>query len=227
MNKIINFFRKKYFLLAMILLGVYFLGEIIVDFGYFSSDVGSTLMGLTKLVVDAALVVIFLVVFIKKKEELLSIFFFIIIIAFGYDSLRNYSNSLAYLTSELRIAAVYGVFDMLLLAMIAFMFVTTVIAYIGKKTGKLAGILDIFALIIIPFSILTGIFFMSSLAAYQEFFSFYFQAIGRYFAFIPLMAITYLKYFSSSKDEVIEETPKENEPEVVEAEVEEEVIDEK
>lgn len=218
MNKIVNFFKKNFFLGATILLGIYFLGEVLNCISFFNEDPGQVLAGIFLLIVNLALIAVFVILFIKRNMDAVKTLLIIMLVAFSYDSFREFPVSFMFVSAE-GIVAVYSIFDVILLAAVAFVFVLYIISLISKKLSKLQAIVKIIALVIIPFSIVVGILYICALAKFNSYWANYLAAVGKYFAFIPLMAITYIVYFyqeGPKKEKPAEEPKEENKPSIEE-----------
>ncbi len=210
MKKVLGYFNKFFKYGAFALLVIYFLCEIVIDFGNFASGVGGVFYGLFKLPIDIALVAVFGFATFKKGRTLFNVLLTILIIAFGFNALRDFPSSLIYFNSKQWTVIVYAIFDYLLFGLIALLFIVQVVFKFvqikNEKVNKILGIVfPIISILLILFSIFVGIWFIASLITFKEFFTNYFLAFDKYFIFVPLMALSFIYLFWSNLQESMDQ----------------------
>ena len=195
MESIVSFLKKNFILISAILLGVYFLGDIFSIIGYFGRiNAAEITTGVLKLIIDVALIVLFALVYLTKKFDVLKVLLVIMLISFAYGHFRGFPETFALFGGE-GIFIAFAIFYLVLQVTVASIFVLYIISLFSDKLRGIQNIIQIAALVVIPLALTCGVLMMIAYGQIEALWMSYFAAIGNYFAFIPLMAITYLVYF--------------------------------
>lgn len=195
MESIVSFLKKNFILISAILLGVYFLGDIFSIIGYFGSEnAAEVTTGVFKMIIDVALIVLFILVYLTKKFDVLKVLLVIMLISFAYGHFRGFPETFGLFEAE-GAFVVFAILYLVLQVTVASIFVFYIISLFSDKLRPIQNIIQIAALVVIPLSVTCGVLMMIGYGQMEAGVFNYISAIGSYFAFIPLMAITYLIYF--------------------------------
>ena len=193
-----NLIKNNYRVLSIILLAIYFICEIISGASNFGGGAASVFSTLFELLIDLVILGIFIFAFVTNNDSLYRLLVVILTISFGYQALRGFQDYLTYCAWGGAVDVMCGIFGFALYILIAFIFVYAVARVAIPGFLFLPNTMRLLALVIIPLSILVGILFMIFAGTYGFGFGSFFSYIGTYFAFIPLMVISYLNYYDSN-----------------------------
>lgn len=223
MQKIFDFIKGKYSLFLPILLCVYLVGEILGISTYLGGGGGAMVATVFYYLLDIAIAVLFAILFLKKREDVIAFLLMIMVLVFGYRSFLNFPNGFNSIGGD-AIFTIHGILTVLVSVSAGYVFVLYVVRRFKEIPSDLARSGKYVALGIIPLAVLTGIFYIVVLARAEAHWSSYFSAISSYFAYMPLMAMTYIARFHEDPVAVlVQSEPKE---EQAEAPVEEPVAEE-
>ena len=209
MQKILDFIKEKYSLFLPILLFTYLVSEIIGVASYIGPGAGAVLTTIFLYLIWVGITFLFTYLFLKKKEEIISFLVMIMLVVFGYRSIFSFATAFQGV-GGIAIATVYSIFSALLMGAAAFVFVLYLVRKFREVPADLARSGKYVALGIIPFAFLVGILYIVVLANYNGYWANYFSTIGYHFAFIPLLAMTYIVSFHQDPIAVtVQSEPKE------------------
>lgn len=213
MQKIIDFIKGKYSLFLPILLCVYLVGEILGISTYLGGGAGAMVATVFYYLLDIGIAVLFAILFFKKREDVIAFLLMIMVLVFGYRSFLNFPSGFNSIGGD-AIFTIYGILSVLVSVSAGYVFVLYVVRRFKEIPADLARSGKYVALGIIPLAVLTGIFYIVVLARLEAHWSSYFSAISSYFAYMPLMAMTYIARFHEDPVAVlVQSEPKEEQAE--------------
>ncbi|MBE6135585.1 MAG: hypothetical protein E7179_06275 [Erysipelotrichaceae bacterium] len=219
MQKIIDFIKGKYSLFLPILLFAYLIAEILGISTYLGGGAGAMVATVFYYLLDIGIAVLFAILFVKKKEDVIAFLLMIMVLVFGYRSFLNFPSGFNSIGGD-AIFTIHGLLSVLVSVSAGYVFVLYVVRRFKEIPSDLARSGKYVALGIIPLAVLTGIFYIVVLARLEAHWSSYFSAISSYFAYMPLMAMTYIARFHEDPVAVIVESePKEEQAEAPAEEV--------
>ena len=213
MQKIFDFIKGKYSLFLPILLFTNLIAEILGISTYLGGTAGTMIATVFYYFIHIGLLILFGFLFWKKKEEVIGFLLMIMVLVYGYQAVHNFPSGFSSIGSD-AIATIYGLLAVIMAASAAFVFVVYIVRRFREVPADLARSGKYVALGIIPLAVLTGIFYFVILGRYGSHWSNYFSCIATYFAFIPLVAMTYIARFHEDPVAVlVQSEPKGEEPE--------------